>query len=217
MGMKTGKKRVGRPTKPARPGKKMALGLRVTAEIKSALDAEAQRTGRTQSQEAELRLERSFRDQQQLPQALEATYGRQLAALLLVLARVMQDTGSQCGFIKTYALEGAANWPVVPYAYDQVVKAVNRVLEGFRPEGDVSAPVLKFAGDQIPIPDDYYARLGENLANGALGALSSSDHGRELDEWARPIREQMGPLLKRIQHVALMPHDTALKKGSTRS
>jgi hypothetical protein len=235
------KKRVGRPTKPAKPGKKAALGLRVTAEIKAALDEAAHRNGRTQSQEAELRLERSFRDQQHIAHALEATYGRQLAGLLLVLARVMNDTGSLCGLVKTYTIEGATEWPSVPYAFDQVVKAVNVVLEAFRPEGDVSAPSLGApiqlragsmlgaartpdyeraarsmaelidAGRQRAVAleaalagaDRYQASLGEGLAAGAVEALSNRDQDGMFGYWARPVRDQLGPLVKRIEHLAM--------------
>jgi hypothetical protein len=40
----------------------MSLGLRVTRDIKLALDGAAKESGRSQSQEAEARLERTFRD-----------------------------------------------------------------------------------------------------------------------------------------------------------
>jgi hypothetical protein len=50
----------GRPLKEAPAGKRVPLGLRVTAEIKTKLAAAAVETNRSQSQEAELRLERSF-------------------------------------------------------------------------------------------------------------------------------------------------------------
>ncbi len=51
----------GRPTKaPKRGETRVSLGLRVTAEVKRRLDAAAKKTGRSQSQEAEFRLERSF-------------------------------------------------------------------------------------------------------------------------------------------------------------
>lgn len=52
--------RRGRPTKTAKPGTKVSLGLKVTAMVKGLLEAEAAKSGRTQSQEAEYRLERSF-------------------------------------------------------------------------------------------------------------------------------------------------------------
>jgi predicted transcriptional regulator len=53
-------KRIGRPTKVPARGKRVSLGLKVTADIKRRLDAAAQASGRTQSQEAEYRIELSY-------------------------------------------------------------------------------------------------------------------------------------------------------------
>lgn len=54
-------KRMGRPTRAPKPGeRRVSLGLRVTADIKRKLDEAAVASGRSQSQEAELRIERSF-------------------------------------------------------------------------------------------------------------------------------------------------------------
>lgn len=41
---------------------RVPLGLRVTPETKAALDSAAKKSGRSQSQEAEIRLEQTFRD-----------------------------------------------------------------------------------------------------------------------------------------------------------
>jgi predicted HicB family RNase H-like nuclease len=54
------RKRLGRPTKPPTSGERTPLGLRVAPEIKRKLEAAAMESGRSLSQEAELRLERSF-------------------------------------------------------------------------------------------------------------------------------------------------------------
>jgi hypothetical protein len=54
------KRRVGRPTKPPKPGERVALGLRVTPDMKKRLERAAIKNGRSISQEAELRLERSL-------------------------------------------------------------------------------------------------------------------------------------------------------------
>ncbi|SDR31388.1 hypothetical protein SAMN05519103_01934 [Rhizobiales bacterium GAS113] len=51
------KRSVGRPIKPAAPGQRFSLGLKVTAEIKQLIDALARKTGRTQSQQVELMVE----------------------------------------------------------------------------------------------------------------------------------------------------------------
>lgn len=53
-------KRIGRPMKPPPRGKRVSLGLKVTAEIKRRLDSAARASGRTQSQEAERRIEMSY-------------------------------------------------------------------------------------------------------------------------------------------------------------
>lgn len=47
---------------PAEHGQRRSLGLKVTPDIKNRLDAAAKANGRSQSQEAEARLEQSFRD-----------------------------------------------------------------------------------------------------------------------------------------------------------
>ena len=53
-------KRRGRPFVAATPGERTALSLRVTAETKQKLEAVALETGRSISQEAEIRIEQSF-------------------------------------------------------------------------------------------------------------------------------------------------------------
>jgi uncharacterized protein (DUF1778 family) len=51
---------------PPKPGKRVSLGLKVTAEVKQRIDKAAQASGRTQSQEAELLLEKALHDQDML-------------------------------------------------------------------------------------------------------------------------------------------------------
>ena len=65
------KKRRGRPT----VGERVPLGLRVTPEMKRRLDAAAKQSGRSQSQEAEFRLERSF-GQDRLAEAFVSLHER---------------------------------------------------------------------------------------------------------------------------------------------
>ena len=54
------RKITGRPIKTAKPGEPAALGMRISAELKNQIDEAAKANNRTQSQEAERRLERSF-------------------------------------------------------------------------------------------------------------------------------------------------------------
>ena len=53
-------KRIGRPMKKPTPGARAQLGLKVPPSLKAKIDAAAVANGRTQSMEAEARLERSF-------------------------------------------------------------------------------------------------------------------------------------------------------------
>lgn len=59
-------KKRGRPGRTPKQGERVPLGLRVTADLKRALDRAATLSGRSQSQEAELRLERSLYDEKLL-------------------------------------------------------------------------------------------------------------------------------------------------------
>jgi hypothetical protein len=53
-------KRPGRPRVEPEDGERVPLSFRITPELKRLLDAAADASGRSQSQEAELRLEKSF-------------------------------------------------------------------------------------------------------------------------------------------------------------
>jgi|GEM_PF-3642767 len=88
------KKRTGRPAKKATPGSRVSLGLKVTAQIKDLLDAQAKASGRTQSQEAEMMIERAIQ------------YDRTLTAMKTTLE------GIQRGNIETALRE--AGWRSFP-------------------------------------------------------------------------------------------------------
>src|SRR5947207_1637672 len=64
-------KRIGRPMK-APTGKRVSLGLKVTADIKRRIDSAAQASGRTQSQEAERRIELSYQYERALSELEQA-------------------------------------------------------------------------------------------------------------------------------------------------
>ena len=64
--MARGGKRIGRPTKAPEPGKRVSLGLKVRAEVKQHIDKAARDSGRTQSQEAELLIEKALWDEERL-------------------------------------------------------------------------------------------------------------------------------------------------------
>lgn len=186
--METSKKR-GRPTKTAIPGDRASLGLRVTADLKSRLEQAAEASGRSQSQEAELRLERSFEKEDLLPEVLSLAYGRPMAGILMLLGRAMHDAGSSSGFASTFTLEGSLNWFDDPYAFDQAAQAASRVIEFLRPQGDIVEPKNH----------PYAADLGVGFANGVLGAVTNEDSQGSLEKDLAPARPLLGPLVNRIR------------------
>jgi hypothetical protein len=71
-------KRIGRPMKAPARGKRVSLGLKVTAEVKRHIDSAARASGRTQSQEAEVLIERALQ------------YDRMLASMGTTLADIQR-------------------------------------------------------------------------------------------------------------------------------
>jgi hypothetical protein len=80
--MGTKAKKMGRPIKAPKPGERAALGFRITADTKQKLVLAAEKSGRSQSQEAELRLERSFERQDLMTEALTLAFGEAIGGLL---------------------------------------------------------------------------------------------------------------------------------------
>jgi hypothetical protein len=186
--MDEGKKRIGRPRKPPKPGTRVSLGLKVTPEIKNKLDEVAQASGRTQSQEAELRIERSFEHEGLLGEALSLSYGPNLAGVLQLIADVMHHAGVGGAFVKAGgSVADAQNWLEVPYAYDQAFKGAAKVLEAFRPEGDASPP----ADERLLNPN-----LGAALADAFISEAASGQARIENRKGrAKTIHELLGRAL----------------------
>jgi hypothetical protein len=83
-------RRTGRPLRPAVPGARVSLGLKVTPEIKTKLDEATRITGRTQSAEAEIRLEQSFAKD-------EAFGGAEARQIALMMASAFAVAGMRKG------------------------------------------------------------------------------------------------------------------------
>jgi TraY domain-containing protein len=90
--------RVGRPMRqPKVTGQRVPLSLRVTPEMKARLDKAALKSGRSQSQEAEFRLERSFDHEGLLKEVLTLAYGERGARFLMRLGPVITAQGHEDG------------------------------------------------------------------------------------------------------------------------
>jgi len=142
------------------PGERVGLSLRVTPEVKRSLDAAAERSGRSLSLEAELRLESFSKDEHSLREALSFAYGNRIAGLLLKIGDAMKAAANDylaitcLSGIDTDALlagEGHPDDPPsgpVPYIdpldapmhYEQVEAAARTVLEWARPPEQIQEP-----------------------------------------------------------------------------
>lgn len=211
--------RRGRPNKPATPGRRSALGLRVTAQIKELLDSRARQSGRTQSQEAELLIELSSRAEQRLDQALELVYGQQLAGLLTLLGHAMREVGRVAGFMSTQTLEGAENWISDSYAFDQAVQAAEVILKATRPEGDRDPPPYLPKGRPFGPGgadlDEVNRNFGIGIAGPYLVAVADPELAlhAELKRIGTEVREKLGPdVAERIRQNIGAPARRSVRK-----
>lgn len=192
-------RRKGRPRKrQPKPGERVPLGLRVTPSLKKALDLSAAQSGRSQSQEAEFRLERSFHDQSLLDMALELAYGPESAAILAMIGEVMKIAGRGTAFAATSTLEGSQRWWDNPYAYDQVAKGIAATLELLRPTGEIELPrTAKLKGGPPKLDFEVtYKRYGEGIAIGLSQPIAFPGSTASMtDERMSYLRKALGPPL----------------------
>src|SRR5262245_19190577 len=146
--------RVGRPPMTPQAGQRVSLGLKVTPEVKTRLDLAARHTGRTQSQEAELRLERSFEREDLLSEVLALHFGRQLAGILIAVGLGMDGAGR---LKQTNPFE--RDWMDKRDRFDHAFRAAVALLDAMRPAGPVPAnhkdardPGVWFAEQLINLP-----------------------------------------------------------------
>jgi hypothetical protein len=206
------KRRTGRPGREPNPGERVGMSLRVTPETKRRLDAAAMEKGRSLSQEAEVRLDQSFHDEDAIKGALALAYGRRFAGILLVLARAMREAGWSASLMKTGSFESAAEWLNDPWAYEQAVQAATTVLEAFRPEGEILPPPPPV--DPIthePRGEDFWddmPTVGVGFANHCLEAIRGNEQTSTpaMREWADElVRDMLGTRLRLRPH-QLTPH-----------
>lgn len=85
--------RGGRPRKrEIRAGDRVPIGLRVSPAMRESLQESADRSGRSLSQEIELRLERSLDRQELVTEVLSLMYGPHAAGVLLLVAHALGTT-----------------------------------------------------------------------------------------------------------------------------
>lgn len=193
------RQRPGRKARPSNRGERYSLGLKVGFSIKARLEAAARENGRTQSQEAEVRLEQSFRQEDLLAPALRLAYGPEIAAILLIMGREFARNG-RIGAVISQGGDPEARqlWQSDPYAYDQAVRAATTVIETFRPPGNPMLPAANAA------TAEQLERRAEASVAITLAAITNPKRGdqfpaeqrnRELEQFADEVRALLGPEL----------------------
>jgi len=172
----------------AAPALRVPLGLRVTPDIKKRLDDAAKDNGRSQSQEAEMRLEHTFTATNAVLDALDLAYGRRLTGLILAMAHAAQLTGTRAISLSQYNFHSGEDWMSDPYAYDQAVKAIETVLEAYRPAGKIKLPPVQ---PGMRLPESAFSQLGKGFALEILAAVNQTGGKMVREELAQAIRERI--------------------------
>lgn len=183
--------------RPREFGERLPLGLRVTKELKRKLREISHESGRSLSQEAEFRLEQTFKSSSTLFEALDLAYGRHTTGLLLALGLAMQTTGTRGLMLSQWKFDGSEDWITDPYAFDQAVRAVNTILEAFRPPGST-----KIAGPpdlRRALPQGSFEVVGKGFAEGLLETLRNPANYQRADaETVRLISERLSDILPKL-------------------
>jgi TraY domain len=158
--------------------RRIAMSMRISPKTREKIEAEAAKSGRSLTQEIELRLEQGFRDEDRAPLFHDVVYGPQAAAFLGIIGRTLREVTSMA---RHYG-EGSArtgDWISDPQAFGMVEGAIGEILDRLRPPGD--SPPMAILG----VTD-----VGPSFARGilrgvAFGRPDSADDNTKLGAEAR--------------------------------
>jgi hypothetical protein len=171
--------------------------------LKRALDTAATNNGRSQSQEFEMRLARSFERQALLSDVLALRYGsKEIAGLLMMIGMALQNVRR---LFELRALDGlpadepyevstgdkASEWLNDPYVFEQLVQSIVHLLNATRPpDASPQCSDMSTFG-----PGASLARqIAAFLRTGALDVInpmfSTSDDPAELRSLLGPIADR---------------------------
>lgn len=160
--------------------------------MKEQLDKAAGYSGRSQSQEAEFRLESSFRSQAVAIEGLELAFGSELAGFVLIIARASRNIGAAFDFIAGTGAAEPSAWAHSQVAFDQVMLAIAQIGAALRPEADASL------FDELSEMTEFTEHLGEREAKRVLEAArgdlpNNIPQLEDLRKFGATARELLGP------------------------
>jgi len=158
------------------------LGLKVTPKIKNQLDAAAKLNGRTQSQEAEVRLENSFRNERVLDEVIDLHFGRSNGDLLLFLFGAVLSAATEVSRTQS----SAAHWTDHPATRKAVASLLRSLAAGLDGDAEPTKPnptipelLMRNILVRVMTPE-WLAWRRERLGS----------HADWLEEWVRDLRQQ---------------------------
>ena len=173
----------GRPRKHEREaGEKVHLGIRVAPELKKRIEEITTDTGRSQSQEAEHRLARSFDRQDLLPEVLSLSYGREAAGLLMAFGLMMEVASDD--HVVTPAADQGQPWTDNPDAINTVRHAIATLLDAANPKAE----------GQVAGTGERGIEIAEMLIGGLKGSINKMGRQRDILR----LRDQLGPIALRM-------------------
>ena len=143
--------------------KRRTLTTQITDGMRDRLDTAAAAASRSLSQEIEMRLEQSFRDEDLASSFSEAVYGPQLAGILDLIGAVVRNVTPQ------------SQWLEDPGAFSTVLVAIEETMSAIRPAGvqqrqdanltrEISRHwLLQIAAKHPPDDRNYLARWGRSV------------------------------------------------------
>jgi hypothetical protein len=118
---------------------RIPISFKVPPSIRSKLGEISAATGRSIAAECESRLLETFKDETTFDQVLNLLYPGRLSEVVRQILDVMRIVSSVR--LAMLATKGApADVLDNPWRYDQIVRAVNQILEAHRPAGEIKEP-----------------------------------------------------------------------------
>lgn len=193
-----------------RGGKRHPLNVRTTFETRQRLEKAAIDSGRSLTQEAEVRIERSFHSEDFAVSALEMTYGAEIAGIALAVADVLHTAAIATRALLAHDVLDGSGWMDDPVAFNNAVKGVQVLLDGLRPPGEPSPIPVRLIGPDATqevldaLPDQLKVLIA-SLREGGFGATVGARKllmlaGKESVVFSREEMQKrlLAPTMKRI-------------------
>jgi hypothetical protein len=189
--------RPGRKARAAQPGERVSLGLKVTPQIKNQLDAAAKQNGRTQSQEAETRLENSFRNEHVLDEAVDLRFGRANGDLLQSVFGAVLGAASQVSRDQSYTdhwIDDPATKKTVGLLLRSLAAGLDGSEQPTNPNPTIAELLMRGVLVRVMTPE-WLAQRRERLARQADW----------IEEWAQLLQQQYETGPRVVTSIARIP------------